>query len=941
MSDLVGQRLGNYHLLRLLGQGGFASVYLGKHQYLETQAAIKVLNTRLMEDEFKYFSNEARTIANLVHPNIVRILEFGVEDKTPFLVMDYAPGGTLRQRHHRGMPVALPVVVTYVKQVAQALQFAHDRKLIHRDIKPENMLLGQNGDILLADFGIAVINNSSDYRSREIAGTVAYIAPEQFQGRPQTASDQYALGIVVYEWLTGTRPFQGSFVEIATQHMFTPPPSLREIIPTLSQSVEQVVLKALAKEPKERFISVQAFSTAFEQACQSTTFIPQPYPSPEYQAGIPLAEKQPGDFTFPTESRSWAGPNEDTFVPYPPTRQYEPISHIEIVRQKKGFFRRILAVVGRILWGVTRPVRQSVMFVRAQFRKQPVQSNQRAQQLSVVHPPVTQMSAYNPSMVFLPAISIQQGPAQDFFIMYNRSDRPWAEWIAWQLEEAGYSVVLPAWDFRLGSDFNQQMQSATTQAKRIIAVLSPDYLNARSTQFKWTTTFMRNTVMRQGVFLPIYVRECGPELRKPLQSIVHIDLVGKDESLARDILLTGVRFERGKPTAAPAFPGKRISRSLSEQPPFPAPAPSTDPGTVLVQQMVSQIEAALTRREASPIEMGTVLVQQMVPKIAEAFTKKDWPDVIRKIDLLIKRTPTNISSEIYRMQWQALLEEGETLRAREAMDMALALVQERSQRLALLNDCTNILAFLGLWNEMVRYSNEALRLAPNDPEWLTFRQLALTHIAELEAAVPHQNQPTETAYATQPLQQKIVEPTVPPEQVTRVVPLSEVQPVYPLDPTVRVPKPARNIKVFFSYAHQDEALRNELDKQLSFLKHMGLITSWHDREIRPGTEWANEIDHHLSQARIIILLISSDFIASEYCYTVEMRRALERHALGEACVIPVILRPVHWQQSPFGKLQALPTGARPVTTWINHDEALLDVAKGIQKVVERMAQAPN
>jgi len=148
MTDRVGQQLGNYHLIRLLGHGGFAVVYLGEHIHLNTLAAIKVLDTRLTSDEIAQFRNEARTIARLEHPHIVRVLDFGVEDSVPFLVMGYAPNGTLRQHYQRGTRLSPGEVLPYVKQVASALQYAHDQKLIHRDVKPENMLLGaQQRDI--------------------------------------------------------------------------------------------------------------------------------------------------------------------------------------------------------------------------------------------------------------------------------------------------------------------------------------------------------------------------------------------------------------------------------------------------------------------------------------------------------------------------------------------------------------------------------------------------------------------------------------------------------------------------------------------------------------------------------------------------------------------------------------------------------------------------
>jgi len=269
MGDRVGQQFGNYRLVRMIGQGSFADVYLGEHIHLYTQAAIKVLQLRLVGSSTEQFRTEARTIAGLIHPNIVRVLDFGLEDGLPFLVMDYAPNGTLRRRHTRGIPLPSTTVVTYVRQIAAALQYAHDRKLIHRDVKPENLLVGREQEVLLSDFGLVLIAQSSGSRSlQEMSGTVAYMAPEQLQGRPRQASDQYSLGIIVYEWLSGNRPFNGTFTELASQHMLVPPPPLYGRIPGVSAAVEEVIQNALAKDPHQRFASVQAFATALEQAYQ-------------------------------------------------------------------------------------------------------------------------------------------------------------------------------------------------------------------------------------------------------------------------------------------------------------------------------------------------------------------------------------------------------------------------------------------------------------------------------------------------------------------------------------------------------------------------------------------------------------------------------------------------------------------------------------------------
>jgi serine/threonine protein kinase len=267
MSDLVGKQFGNYRLMRLLGQGGFAAVYLGEHVYLGSKTAVKVLAVPLAQEGAGDFVKEARTLAHLIHPHIIRLLDYGVETGTPFLVMDFAPGGTLRKRHPRGEVLPLPTVASYVHQVAEALQYAHDRRLVHRDVKPANLLLGRSGEVLLGDFGIAQLSQSSRTPAAAgSAGTITYMAPEQIQGAPRRASDQYALGVTVYEWLTGHPPFTGSFAEIAARHCYAPPPPLRASAAGIPGAVEQVVMRALSKLPEQRFSTMQAFASALELA---------------------------------------------------------------------------------------------------------------------------------------------------------------------------------------------------------------------------------------------------------------------------------------------------------------------------------------------------------------------------------------------------------------------------------------------------------------------------------------------------------------------------------------------------------------------------------------------------------------------------------------------------------------------------------------------------
>ncbi len=272
MPEHVGQQFGHYRLISVMGHGGFADVYLGEHIHLGTQVAIKVLDTELGQEEIDDFREEARIIARLEHPHIIRVLDFGVENQIPFLAMTYAPNGTLRQHHPRGSHLAPLQIARYVKQIASALQYAHDHKVIHRDIKPENMLLGRDGEVLISDFGLAIVSRTSSQESlRDVSGTITYMAPEQARGKPRPASDQYALAIVVYEWLCGKRPFEGSYQEIAVQQVLTPPPSLHDIVPSISPTLEAVVLKALAKDPHERYATITEFALALEQACLNQT----------------------------------------------------------------------------------------------------------------------------------------------------------------------------------------------------------------------------------------------------------------------------------------------------------------------------------------------------------------------------------------------------------------------------------------------------------------------------------------------------------------------------------------------------------------------------------------------------------------------------------------------------------------------------------------------
>lgn len=235
MSSFLGQQFGNYRLVRRLGEGGFADVYLGQHVLIATQqAAIKILH--LTDIDEQQFRQEAERTAALRHPHIVRLYDFNIQQGIPFLVLDYAPNGSLAR--HRGQQVPLDTIIQYLKHIAPALQYAHDNNVIHRDIKPDNILIGSQGELLISDFGIAVISktgHTSLQTSYDVSGTPEYMAPETFQGKLEKASDQYAIGIMIYSWLCGKLPFtQGNFMQIGYQHTHEPVPLLREQVPGIS-----------------------------------------------------------------------------------------------------------------------------------------------------------------------------------------------------------------------------------------------------------------------------------------------------------------------------------------------------------------------------------------------------------------------------------------------------------------------------------------------------------------------------------------------------------------------------------------------------------------------------------------------------------------------------------------------------------------------------------
>ncbi|MDQ2903348.1 MAG: serine/threonine-protein kinase [Ktedonobacteraceae bacterium] len=271
MDDFSGMSFGAYRLTRLLARGENAQVYAGEHELTRSQVAVKIPYRPHTRATWEQLLAEARLLARFDDPHIVHLLDVGEQvlasESVVYLGLEYAPLGTLRGLHPKGTCLPLQEILSYVAQIAAALQYLHDQQVIHRDVKPEHMLMGAQEQLLLCGFGAALSSqDAASQESQALVGTLAYMAPEQLQGHALPASDQYALGCVVYEWLTGDPPFRGPFTAISQQHAGAVPAPIAEKRPQIPSAIAQVVMIALEKKPELRFQHVLDFANALEQA---------------------------------------------------------------------------------------------------------------------------------------------------------------------------------------------------------------------------------------------------------------------------------------------------------------------------------------------------------------------------------------------------------------------------------------------------------------------------------------------------------------------------------------------------------------------------------------------------------------------------------------------------------------------------------------------------
>lgn len=278
-----GQKINErYEIIRAIGEGGMANVYLGYDTILDRNVAIKILRGDLSNDEkfVRRFQREALSASSLAHPNIVEMYDVGEDDGLYYIVMEYVDGKTLKQLLKKRGNLTLSETIDIMLQLTDGMRHAHDSYIVHRDLKPQNIMIKDDGQIKITDFGIAMALNSTQLtQTNSVMGSVHYLPPEQASGKGSTIkSDIYSMGIIFYELLSGSLPFRGdNAVEIALKHMRDPLPSLREDNPAIPQSIENIIKKATAKNPKNRYEDARSMHEDLLTALDEDRMNEEPY----------------------------------------------------------------------------------------------------------------------------------------------------------------------------------------------------------------------------------------------------------------------------------------------------------------------------------------------------------------------------------------------------------------------------------------------------------------------------------------------------------------------------------------------------------------------------------------------------------------------------------------------------------------------------------------
>lgn len=311
MEDLSGSQLSKYHLIDRVGRGGMSDVYRARNVTGGPEVAVKVMHVHADTNDvfFKRFEQEARIASGMRHPHILQTLDFGIDRHYPYMVARLVIGGTLATVLKRSGPVQPQQATHWLAQVASALDYAHAQGVIHRDLKPTNILLDEVGDAFLTDFGIAklaVPNSEGLTTTGNVIGTPTYMAPEQWRGEdPTPLTDVYGLGILMYLMLTAKPPFEADTPHsLMYKHLNDPPPPMRRYSPAITEAVDMVIMKALAKQPSERYKSAGEFSQDFQRALQGQPTLAQQHP-PRFAKSEPqssMRDTNPGRVQLPAQN---------------------------------------------------------------------------------------------------------------------------------------------------------------------------------------------------------------------------------------------------------------------------------------------------------------------------------------------------------------------------------------------------------------------------------------------------------------------------------------------------------------------------------------------------------------------------------------------------------------------------------------------------------------
>src|ERR1700680_602157 len=325
MKGIEGSTLGRYELRRRIAQGGMAEVYLAYDRRVRRQVAIKVLYGRDVSF-VRRFEREALAVSALSHNHTLPLYDFGEQSPWYYLVMPYVEGGTLRDYLVKRKLLSLEEAASFVDQIASALQYAHDHGMVHRDVKPSNILLRQDGYAYLVDFGLAkaIMGAEALTGAGAMVGTPEYMAPEQSNGESDSRSDIYSLGVILYQMLTGRVPFMAETpVAISLKHIQTPPVSPSTLNSDIPPSIEEVILKAIAKDSNQRFQQAQELSAAYWKALQHE----------RSQIKIDPPASSPTEVTSDASSEATPAEQSAQITPLPVTRVLEETRHALDARQ--------------------------------------------------------------------------------------------------------------------------------------------------------------------------------------------------------------------------------------------------------------------------------------------------------------------------------------------------------------------------------------------------------------------------------------------------------------------------------------------------------------------------------------------------------------------------------------------------------------------------------